>query len=77
MNEELKLSNGFKMVNLKILVPEGEFCCKLSGVNSPHCQFFDNQGGHGTCSMDLGSPELNAYQEGYLKPRACVDLIVD
>jgi len=72
-----KINNGYKMVNLKILVPDGDFCCKLSGVNTPHCGFFDNHGGHATCSMDVGSPELNALREGYLKPPACSDLLKD
>jgi hypothetical protein len=66
---------SFKMVNLQILVPEGKFCCFFRAEDSYTCQFFDNEGGHPTCAMDLGSPELEGW--GYVKPYACADLLKD
>lgn len=68
---------GFKMVNLQIMVPDGEFCCKFRAEDSYSCQFFDNEGGHPTCAMDLGSPEIHEKSWGYVKPHACLDLLVD
>jgi len=64
---------GFKMVNLQILVPEGNYCCFFRAEDSYSCQFFDNEGGHPTCAMDVGSPVLEGW--GYVKPHACADLL--
>lgn len=70
-------NNGYKMVNLKIMVPDSDYCCQLTGYNTPHCQFFDNYGGHATCSMgftlDTNLPDV----DWYLKPPACKDLLMD
>jgi len=73
INRRIKAS--FKMVSLQILVPEGVFCCKFRAEDSYTCQFFDNEGGHPVCSMDLGSPVLEGW--GYVKPSACADLLKD
>lgn len=71
------LNNGYKMVNLKIMVPDSTHCCKLTGANNPNCQFFDNYGGHATCSMGFTLDKELRDVDGYLKPSACVDLLVD
>ncbi len=71
------MNNGYKMVNLKILVPDSNHCCQLTGVNTPHCQFFDNYGGHATCSMGFILNDELRDVDGYLRPPACLDLLVD
>lgn len=69
--------SGYKMVNLKILVPDSKHCCQLTGVHPPHCQFFDNYGGHATCSMGFELDKNLRDVDGYLKPPACLDLLKD
>jgi len=76
MSEALQLNNGFKMVNLKIMVPDSKYCCEWRGLNSPQCQFFDNHGGHATCSMGFEIDD-DSSDGGYLKSPACLDLLVD
>lgn len=68
---------GFKMVNLQIMVPDGEFCCKFRAEDSYACQFFENESGQPTCAMELGSPEIHEKSWGYVKPCACLDLLND
>ncbi len=51
-----------KTVLLPIKVPDNKYC---NG-----CEYFDNEGGHGTCYLKLGSPKNEP--GGYLKPAGCL-----
>lgn len=58
-----------KEVILKIEVPNTQYC--WDGLNL--CEHFDNEGGHGSCDLNIGLPE---YLDGkYEKPKECIDLV--
>ena len=58
-----------KIVYLPIEVPDNDYC--WDGHNP--CMHFDNEGGHGTCDMHIGSPDSD--KEGlYRKPKLCSQL---
>jgi hypothetical protein len=59
-----------KTVNLPIKVPIGRYCW---GLLSPPCEYFDNEGGHETCNLNLG--DLKCSKSGWvLKPKKCLNL---
>ena len=55
-------------VLLPIRVPEGEYCWNYD--NGPICENFDNEGGHASCELQLGT--LKETQAGVLKPAKCL-----
>lgn len=58
-----------KKVYFPIVVPNNDYCWD----GRTPCQFFDNTGGHGTCALNIGFPDLD--KEGYYpKPNFCKKL---
>lgn len=56
---------------LPIEVPDGKYCWEYTGERSI-CENFDNEGGHATCELGLGS--LKESTDGVLKGKRCAVL---
>lgn len=61
-----------KIVALPIEVPNSEFCWKYDGSVGP-CEYFDTQGGHPMCYLNMGLMDLK-HDHGVLKPEKCLNL---
>ena len=59
-----------KTVNYPIVVPNSKYCWKGHFV----CQFFDNEGGHSTCTLGFWEPKRDRKTGWILKPPKCRDL---
>ena len=57
----------YKIVNMPIQVPDGDYC--WGNENRSICDYFDNEGGHPTCSL-FNIDELHC-KDGVLKPDEC------
>ena len=59
-----------KIVLLPIEVPESNYCWGEESI----CMFFDNEGGHPTCKLNVGDP-IDDPKTGWVpKPKTCLDL---
>lgn len=63
------MKSKYKLVAMPIMVPRGEYCCNLSGVNEPICESFDNEYGHPKCTLGY-TPQKND-GVGYPKDTNC------
>jgi hypothetical protein len=63
------MSKFYKKVLLPIQVCTGDYCWDGNRI----CGYFDNEGGHGRCDLDIGV--LDRDKEGfYPKPKKCLEL---
>jgi hypothetical protein len=46
--------SNYKTVMLPLEVPKGRYCWQYGKVNTPLCEFYDNEGGHSTCMLGVG-----------------------
>ena len=60
-----------KIVAKPIKVPDGDYCWNYSGITNI-CENFDNEGGHGRCTEELGT--LWEDKIGVKKCEACKNL---
>ena len=61
----------YKAVLMPIEVCTGDYC--WNGIDRI-CTHFDNEGGHGTCGLDMGP--IKRDKEGYYpKPKECLVLV--
>lgn len=61
----------YKTVLMPIRVPQGNYC--WDGYERI-CGYFDNEGGHGVCELDLGTLKRDKDLK-YPKPKECYELI--
>lgn len=59
-----------KNVCLIIEVPNSEYC--FDGKYC--CEYFDNEGGHGKCDLNIGTIKYNNETGLYSKPKECLKL---
>ena len=59
-----------KIVLLPIGVPSGRYCW---GGDYQICEHFDNEGGHGTCDLNIDTLKRDKTSY-YPKPKRCLDL---
>ena len=59
-----------KQVVLNITVPNSIYC--WDGLIL--CEYFDNDGGRGTCDINIGIPKYDKETVKYLKPTGCLKL---
>lgn len=60
----------YKTVALPIEVPDGDYCYETTPFCC--CRYFDNEGGHPTCRLNIADLEYNPSNiRGQLKPDAC------
>ena len=57
---------SFKNVAMIVRVPNSKYCAQFQGMDSPHCEYFDNYGGRPTCSKGFDHHEKCDDGHGYL-----------
>jgi hypothetical protein len=62
----------YKIIKVPVTVPRGPYCWQFSGgINTPICEYFDNEGGHNTCTLGLGWYIKERDDAGVLKAKEC------
>jgi len=68
-----------KTVCLPLRVPSHPFCWEyvspIVDGRGEICEYFDNEGGHPTCQLKLGSLWDNRTKDGIRKPKECLALV--
>lgn len=66
--------SSYKTILVPVVVAEGDHCWnQRMGADSRICDHFDNEGGHGRCTLGLGwhLPDQKRSEIGQRKPDEC------
>ena len=57
-----------------ITVPKGKYCFSYGPSPTSMCQYYDNEGGHSTCTAGFDIQRKDEIDDGVLKPKQCACL---